>query len=207
MVLYNIYKVYKFTYKIQVNLIHVYTLCYLQGTVVTAITAECVARYRQPDNVLLRQFQSSGSFYVTKSQWSALFGGEKCDPSWVHAMAEGLSVLNSCCCFAFKRHWIKKAGSRKNTTTLFTANARCTFETCNIVADLSVNTNSFQDDEIAVHVNFNGQIHHDTEETHARHFSHSARCDMCERFLDTNVAPAKEYHHRLMQLGPDKYAL
>ena len=30
---------------------------------------------------------------------------------------------------------------------------------------------------------------------------------MCERFQDTNIPPAKEYHSRLMLLGPEQYAL
>jgi hypothetical protein len=174
--------------------------------VVSKTTAECSARFVPMEEVVQLHIPSYGCFNIAKSLWSVMFGGGKSDPSWVHIMAEGLSNLNSCCCFAFKRHWIKNTVSQKKTSALFKANAYCTFETCNIVAVLSVNNLRLQDDQITVHVHFNGTLQHRNDEIHARRISYSARQKICERFQETNVAPAKEYHTRLMQLGPEQYA-
>ena len=56
-----------------------------------------------------------GLFCISKAQWDLLACSDRMNPSWVHAMARGLSSLNKCCCFAFKRHWLKKCNSQKNT--------------------------------------------------------------------------------------------
>ena len=76
------------------------------------------------------------------------------NPSWVHVMANGLSEINQCCCFAFKRHWKKQVQSRKPFSSIFRADAYCTFSSCPVTAKLSITKQNIHADSVIVEVKF-----------------------------------------------------
>ena len=129
------------------------------------------------------------------------------NPSWVHAMAHGLSSLNKCCCLAFRRHWLKKWNSRKNTPVIFKAYGYCTIQTCGVTVMLWINQDSFIEDKVAVNVDFHGNINHKVGETHSRNLSLSVRQNIISTFQDTHIAPSKEYCRRLMSLNNEQFEI
>ena len=84
-------------------------------------TTECLtdSNYTPVGSEFTKNLEKHGLFCISKAQWDLLACSDRMNPSWVHAMARGLSSLNKCCCFAFQRHWLKKCNSRKNAPVIF----------------------------------------------------------------------------------------
>ena len=78
----------------------------MQNGILTQSTAKSIALSESlPTGAYFKkEIAKNGIFHITKIQFDLLFGGEMADPSWVHTMAEGISKINNCCSYAFKRH-------------------------------------------------------------------------------------------------------
>ena len=111
-------------------------------------TTECLtdSNYTPVGSEFTKNLETHGLFCISKAQWDLLTCSGRMNPSWVHAMAHGFSSLNKCCCFAFKRHWLKKCNSRKNIPVIFKAYGYCTFQTCVVTVVLWINQDSFIED-------------------------------------------------------------
>ena len=183
-------------------------LCLFQRTDLCRITAELLAQSADlpTSNMFCKSILHRGSFSITKIVWDTICIGDTINPSWVHIMANGLSEINQCCCFAFKRHWKKQVQSRKQFSSIFRADAYCTFSSCPVTARLSITKQNIHADSVIVEVMFTGSTQHITGETKARHISLSVRNDIQQHFQMTHTAPSKEYHQRLIALSSEQYA-
>ena len=166
-------------------------------------TTECLtdSNYIPVGSEFTKNLEKHGLFCISKAQWDLLACSDRMNP-WVHAMAHGLSSLNKCCCFAFKRHWLKMCNSRKNTPVIFKAYGYCTFQTCVVTVMLWINQDR---DKVAVNVDFHGDINHKVGETHSRNLYLSVKQIVISRFQDTHIAPTKEYCRRLMSLDNEQF--
>ena len=148
------------------------------------------------------------SFSITKIVWETIFIGDSVNPSWVHEMANGLSEINQCCCFAFKQHWKQQDQSRKQFSSIFREDTYCTFLSCLVTAKLTItNQNMYiHMDSVILEVMSTGSTQHVTGETKTRNISLSVRNGIQQHFQMTRTAPSKEYHQRLMTLSSEQYA-
>ena len=103
-------------------------------------------------------------------------------------------------------HWKKQVQSRKQFSSIFRADAYCTFSSCPVTAKLSITKQNIHADSVIVEVKFTGSTQHVTGETKARNISLSVRNDMQQHFQMTHTAPSKEYHQRLIALSSEQYA-
>ena len=142
-----------------------------------------------------------GYFSIPKIVWDTISIGDSMNPSWVHVMANGLSEINQCCCFAFKRHWKKQDQSRKEYSSIFRADAYCTFSSCPVTAKLTITKQNVHVDSVIVEVRFTGSTQHVTGETKARNISLSVRNDIQQHFQKTHMhhpkSPSKADHSQL----------
>ena len=75
-------------------------------------TTECLTdlNYIPVGCEFTKNLEKHGLFCISKAQWDLLACSDRMNPSWVHAMAHGLSSLNKCCCFAFNTVSVSKVG-------------------------------------------------------------------------------------------------
>ena len=111
--------------------------------------------------------------------WDTISIGDSMNLSWVHVMANGLFEINQCCCFAFKRHWKKQdQSSKKQFSSIFRADAYCTFSSCLVSAKCTITNQNIHTDSVIVEVMFTGSTQHVTGKTKARNISLSVRNDI-----------------------------
>ena len=72
-------------------------------------------------NAFSNQLEGKCYFELSTSEWDCVLSQDCVNPSWVHVMARGLSKINSCCSFAFRRHWRKIHHSQKSGSVIFKA--------------------------------------------------------------------------------------
>ena len=85
---------------------HCYTdyTFYVQDSTIESIVGTTV-----PKVFTARSIPDKSSFAITRKEWNRLLNGSKLHPKWGDVMCRKTKESNPYCCFAFKRHWVKKS--------------------------------------------------------------------------------------------------
>lgn len=155
------------------------------------------------------------SFQINTDDWIKLKSMQKghrfLRGEWEDYFVIGMKESNKYCVFAFKDHYVNQTNFRmrkakmevggdsivstssKNSNLkgkkLFSANGYCVFEDCSVKFCLKMN------DELKVHVFYNGDLKHSVNEVHARYFRGKSREELKDVLKHTT--PMREYLQRV----------
>lgn len=119
--------------------------------------------------------------------------------SWQKYFLEGIRESNPYCVFMFKYHSVSSAKlrTRKNSSSIFKAEACCKFSDCTCKVNLKMFCESI------VHLEYSGFIKHDISEQHARPLSGESREDLKDT-LRKGEKPLNVFLQKLNEINPEE---
>lgn len=143
-----------------------------------------------------------GGFTLTPQEWEKI--ADSSNQDWGDILANKISILNSVCCFQFKKRWIKRS-FRKRSSYLFKTEGSCSFASCSVTLTITVSTECRSSTSKNASVTFDGQPKHNIHERHARKVKGSNRKELKEHFSLLGTPPGKVYHDKLRQLSGEEF--
>ena len=151
-------------------------------------------------------------FEMCASDWERLKTfqrGHRFQPGqWEDLFVVGMKQSNKYCVFAFRDHYVNKSCVRNRRTCLtksaesatdsdlrkiFSAKGYCVFEDCSVKFLLKM------DDQLRVHVYYEGGLRHSINEVNARYFRGPTRQELKD--VLKNTTPMREYLQRVQTMA------
>ena len=139
------------------------------------------------------------------NEWEAMGGPNgKLSRQWLSIVAGKLAEINPHCSFAFKKSWLKKPTSNKQSTACFRAQGYCTFADCGIMFKASIQSYSASSPPRCLQMNIysSGCISHKLGEKKARYVREPERQHFRE--ILQHRSPSSLYNERYLQLSPSR---
>ena len=148
---------------------------------------EDILQVKIPNSKFEFTLQPLASFTISHAEWNTLRNTQRkrCFKRgfWQPIFLKGVSTINPYCCFIFLYHKVSEI-SRSHVT--FSAKAKCKFNTCPVILELSMT------ELLTVNVTFSGNVCHSISEAHCRPIAGTERVRLRSDF-SKGVKPLKRY--------------